>query len=312
MTPYEFAQARSYSYALLGELYLSGLTEGTLERVLAVPELAGVLSRPVDLEQMAVGYQQLFGFNVFPYEAVFVGESAMLGGGVTEQVGREYERLGYPAGSSTSPDHIGHELGLLAFLCGAEADAWRDGLPDMAQRMQRNQQNFLAGHFLCWVPPFLLAVRAEKNAFYRAVGELTWQLVISHGVDRVEGGVPAGEFQLSDNTTLKDIAHYLVTPSRCGLFLSRSTISELAQQVNLPRGFGKRWQMLLTLLESAGRYEVWERLLDEVISLCVVWQVGYEGLVSRPGLETLINPWTTRLSQTQQLLQTLKTQAKQA
>lgn len=282
LTLIETVRGRGLGYALLGRLFLAGVTEVTLSQVLAVPELAGALPVPFDGERMAVRYQQVLGFDVFPFEGVFLGEDGLLGGGASEAVGRFYDRVGFPAGQSTSPDHIGHELGLLAFLCGAEADALADGLPEVAERMRGLQAAFLAAHLGRWLAPFVVGLRRQGDVFFGALAGLMWDLVVDHrgdaGVGGVVGGVPAGAFVLTEKTGLKDIARFLTTPASCGLFLSRTAIGQLAQRVGLPRGFGKRWQMMLTLLESAGRYDDWARLLDEIEGIRAGWLVDYGAL----------------------------------
>ena len=68
-------------------------------------------------------------------------------------------------------------------MSGAEADAWEDDLPDVAQRMSALQRDFLGQHLLRWLPPLALAIRRQGQAFYTALVELTVATVAAHWAD---------------------------------------------------------------------------------------------------------------------------------
>ncbi|HFQ92410.1 MAG TPA: hypothetical protein ENK32_00240, partial [Anaerolineae bacterium] len=97
MKPTEIAQARSRSYQLLSRLFLQGVTPEILSMVQAAPELAAALPDPVDFDELAAVHYQLFGMNVFPYESIFLDDSGLLGGRVTDGVIRSYGRFGFTA-----------------------------------------------------------------------------------------------------------------------------------------------------------------------------------------------------------------------
>ena len=120
---------------------MQGLTAVSLPYLQTIPDVAAVLPADFDEDQAAADHYQLFGFNVFPYQSIFLDPAGLLGGSITDEVVRSYSQAGLsvgPAGNQAtdeSPDHLGYELRLMAFLCAAEADAWRDGLPAEAGRM---------------------------------------------------------------------------------------------------------------------------------------------------------------------------------
>ena len=133
----ELALARHLTYGLLGQLYLEGITAVTLPTIQNIPTLSETITIPFNTDEAAARHQTLFGFNIFPYESIFLDGSGLLGGVVTDSVLHSYQEAGFTVdANSTSPDHIGNELALLAHLCGAEADAWEDNLASTAERIR--------------------------------------------------------------------------------------------------------------------------------------------------------------------------------
>lgn len=317
LDPAELALARSRAYDLFGRLYLYGLTEAGWPAVQAIPELASAAREPFEPDEAAADHQHLFGFNVFPYQSIFLDPAVLLGGEVAEAVQHSYRAAGFDPGAAVSTggensggenaDHIGYELAFLAFLSGAEADAWQDGLPAVAGRMAGLQRRFLDQHLLCWLPPLVLAVEGQGQPFYGALARLTLALVQSHrralGGDRPDTFdlPPAPALMADEATGLADIAAYLLTPASGGLYLSRDDLGRLALAMGLPRGFGERRQMLHNLLRAAAEYEGLEPLLGRLQSLANEWAAGYGAMAAG---ETLGQAavWQARVAQTADLL----------
>ena len=164
---YELALARSHGYDFLGHLWLHGVTLDVVDMVAQIPELSPALdAAPADFDDLAATHQQILGFDVFPFQSIFLDPSGLLGGAQTDRVLHAYAAAGFDfATADTAGDHIGHQLAFLAFLCGAEADAWEDGLPATAQAMQSRQTGFMRDHLLRWIAP----CRAEN------MGPVTFQ-----------------------------------------------------------------------------------------------------------------------------------------
>jgi len=315
MNQAEAAQARHNAYRLFSRLYREGATAVLHPTIQQIPELAPALSTPFDADETAAAHHTLFRFNLFPFESIFLGSDGLLGGDITQGVVNHYQRSGFPvSGDDTSPDHVGIELAYLAFLSGAESDAWEDNLAPTAVRLQRHQSDFLQTHLLRWLPPLIVAIRQQGGPFFTAVADLTLSLVTDH-YQTLRNNLddtavhswqlpPAPDLLNDEKTGLKQIAAFLVTPVHSGLYLSRDDVGQLARRQELPRGFGDRQQLLLNLLRAAVQYEQLPHLLDALIRLVQTWQAGYRSMV---GLASFTAVWQTKLTQTMDLLRQIQT-----
>jgi len=283
LTHAQVALARHHSYALFSQLFLEGITPALMPAIQAVPELAAALPVSFNFDEAAAEYHHLFSFNLFPYESIFLGTDGLLGGPVTNRVLASYRQMGYEANpAASSPDHISCQLDALAFLCLAEADAWEDGLPVVALRMRGLQQTFLQEHLLRWLLPFVLAVQQQERPFYSALANLTLKFVAAHAItggphDTHIPPLPDPPSLLDDEQTgLRDIAAYLTTPPYSGLYLGRDDVGRLARQLDLPRGFGGRHQLMLNALRTAVQYDSFSRLISKLRDLFTDWDAGYD------------------------------------
>lgn len=135
LTLAEIAQARHNAYVLLGNVYLEGISAETL------PYLSQIINtKRFDADEAAATHHQLFSFDIFPYASIYLDSSGLMGGEITSRVQQQYADAGFTAYDDA--DHIGHELHFLAYLSGAESDAWADNLPNIALRMQVRNGNF--------------------------------------------------------------------------------------------------------------------------------------------------------------------------
>ncbi len=318
LTRAETAVARHHTYTLLSRLLLEGLTAELWPIVQQVPELCAELPPEPDFEETAVLHQSLFAFNLFPYESVYRDTTGLLGGRITDAVMHNYQAAGFAVNDdATSPDHVGYELALLAFLCGAEADAWEDTLPLMAQRIRDKQRDFLQKHLLTWLFPLALAVQQQGNGFYTAVFTLATDLIIDHATELFSlQNLPTHnlpeppDLLTNEKTSLKDIAAHLTNPVYSGFVLSRDDVSGIARAHKLPRGFGKRDLMLHNLLKSAVQYDALPALLQTFIMLAERWVAGYGRFAQQsPALAPFLQPWQVRATASKSLLATLQQHA---
>jgi hypothetical protein len=319
----ETARARAHAYTLFQRLFLEGLTRQLLPYARAIPALAQALgleeeAGAFDPDGAAADHYQLLGYNVYPYESAFLAAEASLGGAVTEGVFAFYQELGLSGiGRSESPDHIGLELGCLAFLASAEVDARQDGLPSQAARMQALQRRFLEEHLLGWLPGLVQAIRSQGSAFYTALAELALELALAHHSD-LAAVAPARVFHLppppdllgDERTGVKEIARYLLTTAWSGLYLSREDIARLARRRHLPRGFGDRQVMLADLLRVAADYERLPDVLDDLGEQVGQWQQAYQAqrAAGHP-LAHYAEAWLARLDTTARLLERIRSAA---
>jgi len=310
------ALARSRFYHLLSTLTLYGLTKDALPLVQAVDELAKYLPAEFDASDAGAEHQTLFGINVYSFESIFLDASGMLGGTVTEQVMADFASLGYkPSGSAAAVDHLGEELGLLAFLCGAEADAREDGAGAIERQIQRHLRTFMEAHLLRWLWPCALAVQHEADPFYAAVLELAVEFMSSHYAELVADNPIQTDFSLPDppdlladeKTGLKDICDYLATPIHSGLFLSRTAMVRFGREQKLPSGFGNRRQTLQNLFNSAAQYEGVNTLLSQFDTLCVEDEsMLRKWAKAETAASSFIAPWQSQLARTRRMIETMK------
>jgi len=316
--------ARHHAYRLLSSLFLDGLTAVSLPTVQQIPQLGDTLPNDINLDATAATHQHLFGFNIFPYESIFLDPSGLLGGLATDAVLNSYSQAGFtPSPDSASPDHIGNELDMMAHLAGAEADAWEDDLPIVAENMQRLQREFLQSHLLRWLFPFVVTVQRQDDPFFAAVAQLTFELVSDHAQELGQTGLqPKVTQDLSgldlpiapalmddDKTSLRDIAEFIVTPPYSGVYLGRDDVGRLAREIELPRGFGGRDQMLLNLIRTAVQYKTIPTLIDNLRAELGEWSGEYTAVFAQyPHIAPFIAPWQTHCQQTDQLLTDIATQ----
>lgn len=267
VTGHELALARGRAYALLGDLFHRGLTPALLAQVASVDEFRAALPATYDPDEASAAHHSVFGLNVFPYQSVFLGPGALLGGAERTRVAISYAASGYLADAADGePDHIAAELAFLAALCATEADAHAGGRTRTAEQAARSMRAFLDEHLLWWLPIFVQAVRRQGDPFYAAVADMTLALGMDHrlalGADDAHATspgrtrLPASADPLAEPAAgLKDLADFLATPVQAGLFLSREDIGRIARGCGLPCGFGDRRQMLTTLLRAAAEFD---------------------------------------------------------
>jgi TorA maturation chaperone TorD len=312
LSPSQKALARSRTYAILGRLYRHGLDEETLPTIRAISQLAAALPDSFDVDEAAADHHHLFGFNVFPFQSIFLDPAGLLGGDISEQVLRFYREAGYGSGGESveNPDHIGQELGFLAFLSGAEAAAWQDNLAAAAGRMAALIGDFLDRHLLLWLSPLILAIRQQAHPFYTALADLTLDVLLDHrrdldGSPTTFSSLPAAPKLLEDEkTSLRDIAAYLLSPPLSGIYLSRDDIGRLARKAGLPRGFGKRRDMLLNLLRSASQYDQFGQILALLQAVVTGWQEAYAEI-------EWAGEWQARVRETGSMLAEMAARAEQ-
>lgn len=294
----EQARARSLAYDLFARLFLKEPDADTLERLKAVPDLEQALAEDRDRLGGGPGWEAsqhfaLFGFNVFPFQSIFLDVEGSLGGQESEQVFQFYQEAGFDLSSlpaagrlaaGESPDHAGLELAFLSALSQAEADALQAGSP-AAGRFRQLQREFMDRHLLPWLPAFVQAVCQQRSAFYSVLAQMTLELVCEHRQDLEPGegpgtaafSLPPAPDVLEDKKAgLKEIAEFLLTPAYSGLYISREDIARLGRAFSLPRGFGGRLQMMTNLLRSAVDYDMLAALVEKMLSLLQEWQAGYQ------------------------------------
>ena len=296
-------QARHHGYVLFGRLLLEGLTPELLPFVQQIPELATAASPFYNDDIAAASYQNIFGFNLFPFQSIFLDDTGLVGGRETRRVQAFFLKIGYEGVTDVGPDHIGQLLLCLAALC------------DDGAKKGRQQAELLDQHLLRWLLPFCCALKQQGHDFYTPLADLLLAFVADHARDLADelGGqrpftLPQPPDILSNKKNgWKEISAFLLTPVATGIYLGRDHIATLARQFKLPRGFGDRQQMLVNLFQSAMVYDGFGDVMSELMRITAEYQSHYAAnLSSFPQDAALANQWQTQAAQTGEFLTKLK------
>lgn len=309
MTAATSPAVRARGWRLLSSLYLQGPAGDVLPALRAVPPLADALPDPFDRDEADAEHHRLFGLEVFPYASVFLEREGALGGAVRDGVARIAGKAGAPGrDAGVEPDHLGHELGLLALLTERED---REAV-----------SRLLEGHLLWWLPLFVHSALRRAGTFWAAVLRLTLEAALDQagvGTPSPDGSatpvggtaspaVPPGALGDSVGTephldaSPTELARYLVTPVRSGLFLSLGDARALGRAAEVPGGFGRRERVVATLLRSAAAYDRLGRVTADLATM-VDAQAAF--LVRVP--EPYRGPWLARLDRLRRVLERLGT-----
>jgi TorA maturation chaperone TorD len=313
---------KQVAFHLLGHFWLDEVHPGDLSMLANLPELGRTIPETTDavLKDLAVEFQRLLGFNLPPYESVFIDPSAMLDAPATARVQAFYRQAGWapPRGlRSGAADHLGLEM-------LAEADLWGSPFAD----------RLLTAHLALWGPIFCLTLqRLKPHPFYSRLAELTLELCLSNlnMVNSPDGWDPfpvlppppvyrgtfdlepeADEIQGTDlikrpqGEGLQATLVRLLTPCTAGLYITRQDLANLGMALELPGFVGERRMLLKNLLTLASQYEVLPALfqhLDQLIQQC---QMEYAGLADQyPRWGIYARGWCSRLDKTRTYLNML-------
>lgn len=313
----------NHAFKILARFWLEEIKASDAETITALPELAQTLPNidSAALTDLAAEYQRLFGFNLPPYESVFIDPSVMLMAPATERVQSLYRQAQWspPANTRTgAPDHLGLEL--LAYADWLEA-----GHTGPAR-------NLHARHLALWVPPFVVTLRRlAPPPFYADLGSLTLDLLLATlpdnplppntdpfpnlppppvytGSNEPPPDAPdAPDEESTESVGLRGVVRRLLTPCQVGLFLTRQDIAQLSQALDLPASMGERFKMLETLFRSARQYDLWPLLLEQLGQLVQQAENEYRHLAGEyPAWQPYANAWLERLESTQTLLAELR------
>ncbi len=198
----------------------------------------------------AAEHTQVFGLQVVPYAAVYLGPEGMLGGEAGDRVAGFWRAVGHVPPSE--PDHLAALLGLYAALSDAEAAE-----PDPARQILRRRARaaLLWEHLLTWVPVFGRAVAGSGSAFYGNWAALLIETLVAEAATL---DAPDGSLQhLRDAPGLPDavdggreLAQALLTPVRSGLVLTRRDLARAAREQGLGLRVGERAFVLASMLEQ--------------------------------------------------------------
>lgn len=306
----ERATARARALALVGDLFASGLRPDSLEAWRQVPGLGVALPEVLDEDEAAALHVHLTQVELFPFESAFLDEGGLLGGDVAAAVRARRARAGLGEPRGLEADHLAEELRLLSFLAGAEAQARQDRQASAVDNLRQHQAEILDQHLLRWLPAFVLAVEgvpaAGDGALYATAARLSLDLAVAWRAE-LPGPAPAWELPAlrpglleEEQTGLGRIARRLCTPALAGAFLSSAALRRIGRGLDLPGGFGKRWQVLEGLLASAAHYQAVPAALAALDAELARFEAGYRAL--EEAVPQAVAPWIARVAESRALV----------
>ncbi len=251
------------------------------------------------VDDLALAYADLFLLNVYPYGSVYLDSSGELNGAPAAWAERLYASAAYSPPDllrAAGADHAGLCLSFLAH-------ASEKGVDDSEMRRMLR----------AWIPVCTLAVEREPGAheFYRFLARATRERLLSEAVPQETQEDFLAEVGLSPGAEgeirLTDVLRFLLTPARCGFFLSRGRIGQLAWGVGLRIPFGSRFDVARSVFEQAGE----EAAVDALSALLGrerdEWERSFEELSARhPGWAPQGLSWKARLEGTREAFATMR------
>jgi TorA maturation chaperone TorD len=290
----------SRAYRLFARLYRRGVTPELWPDLRELPVFAEALTEPLDWDDLAAEHHDLFSVQVFPYGGIFLEMDHRAAGAAANPVREAAALLGADGVSDGEPvDYLPAELDLLASLAEAEARGRLDA--------REAAIHVLSGHLLWWLPPFAVAVAMENRPFWKLLTELTLELALEH----LEA---AGGLLLREDTPLPgrasprpppsegldpgELAPFLTTPARSGLWLSPTTTRLIARPLGIPTGFGGRRKAIEELETSAQRYDLVPQFKAVLIGVMRTAKARHQDLASRsPAIGGVSTVWTELLDE---------------
>ncbi len=233
--------------------------------------------------------------ELLPYESVHLGPERLLGGERAALVTARYAEAGFRARADLDADHLAQELAFVGFLCGAIGDAERDGLPDVAARIRRLLDPFLAEHLGAWLPLAAFAVRDAPG----------WGPVLTAADDLIASFAPPLRIPaapdvdpLASRAGLRDVGDWLATPLSTGIFWTRAALDDIGRRIGLARGFGSRAETLEALLRNAADHRKLAIVAGALAVEADRWAARHAG-----------TPWEERARRAAAVCRTLETSA---
>jgi TorA maturation chaperone TorD len=309
----------SPSYELLGRLVVRPPEAPELRAAAAVPAFAATLhSLPtdeaggLDTDEIAAQHQEVFGFEVLALAGIYLDPEGLIGRAATDRAAELLRSIGLsldPTGDS--PEHLGRQLQLLAVLTAAQESAENK----VEKQVFDDQVHAVLDELLLpWLPAVTVALMRTEHPFYTALADTVWGLAAGTHRAAIAAAPRPPEFELSADddllerggTGLREIADYLVIPSRCGFLLSRAGITRASRSAGVPRGFGDRRMMLEQAIFSAADREAFPAFIEAIQNELNAARRLYGRLqIVAPTCAVFITPWCARIDRTAALLRTL-------
>ncbi len=304
--------ARRRAYRLLGGLLVEGIDSTRAAALARLPTLREYVDESMDLDELAAQHYSQLGHELLPFAGVYLGNDGLVGGGTAGAVLRSaHAVVGIDCPDDPSPDHLGQVLRLMAVLVDAQLDAISHGDDADARTLRHWQRRVLDEAVLPWMPPLAAALAGRSASLWTRAIEMAIGVLAQHRAE--DPGLPSIVGNCGDEdslellldqpgTGLTTIATMLTTPARCGVYLTRGDLAEVARRCELPRGFGTRRGMLEKILRGAAEYDAIPRLVAELDRLMAARGDTYAAMSEELGLAAHVTVWRRRLATTRQQL----------
>jgi len=316
MNEVDAARARGLGYGLLADVLAHGVTDSTRAAIAASAPLAELLAAHGD-DEIGAQLERALGWAAPPFEGAWLDPDGTIGGEATERLWALFGECGFaPDRRSVDVEHLATALRALAFLAGAEADARADDHGGAVERVRELSRRLLDEHVLRWVPVWAHAVQRADAPFGASLARQVEDLLLLHR--SLLPGRPA-DFELAPfepilddpDTGLREIGEWLARPARAGLALTRVDVERLGRGLEVPRGFGERSQLIINLLRSAARFEVFPQTVA-ALRAELTGQAAALAADRYDAIRGVVEPWRRRLGETDALLAELAERAVEA
>jgi hypothetical protein len=255
----------------------------------AASELGLPSAEPTEL---ALAYADVFLLNVYPYGTAFTDPGGELNAPAAQRVAALYEAHGYRPAELTqvgAPDHLGLCLGFMASV----------------------GQDGILSYILEWAPVCCFAVEREPSAhrFYRALAARTREMLLAN-IPPLDPPIHPSSLippSFSGEVRLKDIVRFFLAPARCGMFLSRSRLGQMAKALGMRLPFGSRFEVAEMLFGTAGEIGQVAKLLGALEAEAEYWASAYQvWLVEYPAWQPYGTVWLERIDRARQMLTAMR------
>jgi TorA maturation chaperone TorD len=314
----EAAMARSRGYGFLGDLVAGPLDAELFEQVMQVPQLADATGNPstgesYSFDELAAAHYELFGLQVYPFAGVFLNTEALAGGDRVADMEGRYRHWGFDSSAEEGQDHFACQLRFMAHLSALELGARASADWERVAELMAEARDYLDAHILPWMLPFLCATGAVQAPLYSEVVTMAVFVASDHrrelgsalAIASPDQGPDPAEMLARAKTSIRDIAEYLLAPSRSGSWISRADLQSLGRGLDVPRGFGSRVQLLSNLLRNAAEYELADEVLGALDNLLVQQQASLASISKELGDEAYAAHWLERLAKTRDTLKAM-------
>ena len=272
-------------YALLSALWLHEPDAAAVAR--AVSELGLPTATP---DELAVAYADLFLLNVYPYGTAYTDLDGELNAPEAHELAALYEAHDYhppELSEVAAPDHLGLCLGYIHHL-------------------QTFQRNVSTERLLHWIPVCCLAVERDPTAhrFYRVLAKVTRnQLMAETLIPNTQYPIHHSSFIIHhSDVSLRDLVRFFLAPAQCGIFLSRSRLGQIANELGLALPFSSRFEVAELLFTSVGAESI-ERLIGLLSQEVKSWAAEYRSWAEAyPAWSPVAAAWLARTAQSERTL----------